>query len=310
MSKKLIVELLLLLTIFVWGINVPIMKVGLMHLSPMAYNAVRLIVAMIIVWPVFAVSSAYRPMAKEDIRGVLLISLGFYVFQLFFAAGLPKTTAGNASLVLALMPISVAIINRVFNIEKLALQVAAGIVVSVIGVVLIVLGSGKEMSTTLSHMEGALLLLAGLAGNGYYTVFSKGLLQRYSTYQITTYVITISAVLFGIISLPELLALNLKTIPIDAWLSVFYSSAFALCLGNFIWVWAVSKLGSTKCALYNNLSPIFAIIAGCAFLGESFGLLQLAGGIIIFGGLALARGSKDDNSLVKELVQNGQSSSG
>jgi drug/metabolite transporter (DMT)-like permease len=80
---------------------------------------------------------------------------------------------------------------------------------------------------------------------------------------------------------------------LNAWLSTLYSGVFALCFANFLWIWGVGIIGSAKAALYNNLPPVFAVAAGYLLLGESFGLLQLAGAAIIFGGLYLTRTRKN-----------------
>ncbi|VBB07008.1 Hypothetical protein LUCI_2252 [Lucifera butyrica] len=290
LSNRGFVEAILLVTVLIWGINTPAMKVGLLYLPPMAYNALRLLVAMLVFLPVLCSKKHCRPVAKEDKRMILAISLmGFFFFQVFFLAGLPKTSAGNAAMVLALLPVSVALINKFFHLETISRPVVAGIGVSLFGVVLIVLGSGKHMSLAANDLEGALLLLVGLAGNGYYTVFSKKLVDKYSSYQIMAYVMTITALAFAVISLPALTALNWSRIPLPAWLSILYSGVLGLSIGNFLWVWAIGRIGSTKAALYNNLSPVFAIFASWILLGETFGPLQIAGAMIIFSGLYLTR---------------------
>jgi len=71
---------------------------------------------------------------------------------------------------------------------------------------------------------------------------------------------------------------------------VLFSASLALALANFTWIWAVKALGSTRAALYPNLCPFISVLFAWLVLGESFGLLQAAGGAVIFLGLWLARG--------------------
>lgn len=287
------VEFVLLMVAFIWGVNPPVMKIGLLYLAPMPYNSLRMLIAIVISWLFVGVTKTYRPVDRQDVKSLLLISLvGFFVFQLFFTVGVQNTTAGNASLLLGLLPVSVAIINRIYKIESITPQIKAGIAVSLTGVILIVVGSGKEMSLAGNHLRGALMLLIAQFGYGYYTVFSKGLMQKYSAYQVTAYVITISGLLFLLISLPEMLTIQWERIPLSGWLSTLYSGIFALCIGNFLWVWGVGKIGSAKASLFNNLSPVFAIATGYIMLGETFGLLQLFGAFVISAGLYLTRNKK------------------
>lgn len=284
----------LFIVAFIWGINPAIMKIGLLHLAPASYNSLRMLIAIVLGWLLLGLSKSYRPVDRSDIKALLLVSIaGFFVFQLFFTVGVQNTTAGNASLVLGLLPVSVAVINRVCGIEGISLRMAAGIALSLAGVALMVAGSGKDISLAGNHLKGGLMLLAAQAGYGYYTIFSKPLTQKYSAYQVTCYVITISGLLFVIVSIPEMLAIEWAAIPLNAWLSTLYSGVFALCVANFLWIWGVGIIGSAKAALYNNLPPVFAVAAGYILLGEGFGLLQLAGAAVIFGGLYLTRTRKN-----------------
>ncbi len=101
--------------------------------------------------------------------------------------------------------------------------------------------------------------------------------------------VTVSAVLFACIALPDFLAISWGEVPPAAWLSVAYSGVVAMCVGNLLWVWGVGRIGSARTSLFNNVSPVFAVASGYLLLGEEFGLLQLAGAVVIFWGVYRAR---------------------
>lgn len=288
-------ELVLLAVAFLWGINPPVMKVGLLWLPPLLYNTVRMLIALVCAVVALGISRQYRPIEKCDIAKILKVSVvGFFVFQFFFTLGIQRTTAGNASLMLGMLPVWIAIMNKVFKLEEsLSRPVVIGIGLSFAGILLIVWGSGREISLSSDHMTGALLLSAAQVGYAYYTIFSKELAARYSHYQITALIVAVNTVLFALISLPELAEVDWQGVSQGAWLSAAYSGIFAMCIGNFLWIWGVSQLGSAKASLYNNLSPAIAIIVGYLLLGETFGLLQMAGTIVIFLGLYLTRTKKN-----------------
>jgi drug/metabolite transporter (DMT)-like permease len=285
----LFIELVLLSVAFIWGVHPAIVKVGLAAIPFVAYNALRLLLATAVAWAVVFATGRYRPLDRADVLPMLKISLlGFFVFQLCFVAGVDRTTAGNTALIGCLLPVAVAVINRVWRIEPITGRVAAGIAASLAGVAMIVAGTGKEVSLASEHWLGALLLLGAQFGYGFFTVFSRPLAQ-YSAYQVTAYVVTFSAVLFAFIALPDFLALAWREVTPAAWLSVVYSGVFAICAGNFLWVWGVGKIGGARASLYNNISPVFAVVSGYLLLGEGFGLLQLAGAAVIFWGVYRAR---------------------
>ncbi|WP_425058818.1 hypothetical protein SCACP_34740 [Sporomusa carbonis] len=293
------VHLALAFVAFVWGLNPPIMKIGLMYVEPMPYNAIRMVAALAVGWVVLKRMTAWQALQRKDWTSLIVSSLGFFFFQIFFTEGVQITTAGNASIILACLPVSVAIINHIHRFERTSMAVAIGILVSLAGVAVMVAGTGKEISLAEGHVTGALLLLTAQLSYGYYTVYSRLLTNIYSPYQITAYILLISTGLFLFISLPSVLAVDWHSIPWPGWASILYSGLFPLCLGNCLWIWGAGILGSTKASLYNNLPPVFSVAIGYLFLGETFGWLQFVGAITILAGLYITR-SKGTLSPPKE----------
>jgi len=125
-----------------------------------------MMIALVCAIVVLLISKQYRPVEKRDIFKILKVSiLGFFVFQFFFTLGIQRTSAGNASLILGMLPVWVAILNRIFKLEEvLSKSVIIGIGMSFAGILLIVLGSEREMSFSSEHMMGVLLLSAAQIG--------------------------------------------------------------------------------------------------------------------------------------------------
>ena len=293
MKPVLHAEIALFTVALIWGLNVPIMKVGLAWLPPLLYNTVRMFFTCLFALAMLRLAGRYQPFDKKDWLPLLKISIcGFFVFQIFFTYGINRTTAGNAALLLGMLPVWVAILNRVCGMEELSRRVVVGIVLSFAGIMLIVLGSGRELSLAGDHLTGALLLMAAQIGYAYFTVFSKGFSGRYSHYQVTAFVVSVNTLLFLLIGLPDIVAADWGDVPAAGWFSILYSACFAMGIGNILWIWGVSQVGSSKASLYNNIAPAFAILGGYVILGETFGLLQAAGAGVTFTGLYLTRTGK------------------
>lgn len=290
-SKKVkYIELILFVIVVIWGLNTPVMKIGLNAISPLVYNAFRLALAATITLIAMLLTGRYKPMPAKDIKQIAAISVfGIFFNQVFIILGMERTTAGNAALVMAILPVMVALINRLLKIEPISRRMALGIVVSLSGVVFIVLGSDKEISLSGPHLIGATLVMIGQFCYAYYTVLFRQLTYAYSTYQIIATVMTISAILFGLVALPDLMSIQWSAISATAWYSIVFSSTLALSLANFVWIWAVGILGSTKASLYPNLCPVFAIAFAWFFMGETLGFLQAVGAGVTFLGLFLTR---------------------
>ena len=284
-------EPVLLFVAFVWGSNPPVIKWSLAYIDPMAFNALRMLIACLVSGLFFFFVKPPRPIERADWPALIKLSaFGFFLFQFFLTLGVTRTTAGNASLMLGMLPVSVAIINAVSGQEPITRRTVLSIAITLSGVCLIVTGSGSKISLSGDHLIGAGLLLCAQCAYGYYTVFSRPLTAKYSSLQINASVFAATTVLFVLIALPSLLASDWQRLTWPAWAGAIYSGIFPLSLGNTLWVWGVGVIGSARASLFNNLAPVFAILIAYLLLGEAFGLIQALGAAIIYIGLRI--GSK------------------
>lgn len=49
---------------------------------------------------------------------------------------------------------------------------------------------------------------------------------------------------------------------------MFFSGVLALCLCNFLWIWGTGVIGTARVAIFNNVSPVFAVATAYFLLGE------------------------------------------
>lgn len=132
------------------------------------------------------------------------------------------------------------------------------------------------------------MLWAAQFAFAYYTIFSKPLFQKYSVYQITTYVFTVSAILFMIFCFKDVMKISWTQVSFEGWASILYSSIGGMCIGNSLWSYGVKKIGSAKAAVYLNLQPVFTIIVSRIFLNETFSSIQSIGAMAILAGVYIA----------------------
>jgi drug/metabolite transporter (DMT)-like permease len=288
--KTLLAECMLLLVALMWGMNPPIIKLGLQSISPQPYNVARMVVGSVVALLALWMSGSYRRMTRKDVWVLLRASIfGFFAFQLLFTEGIHRTTSGNAAFMGCLLPVYVLLLNRFYGFDKINRAVVISIVCSIVGIVLIVLGAGRELSLAGNHLVGALLLLGAQAGYAYYTVFSRELIDRYSTYQVTAFLMVVTTVLLLAVSLPTMRDVAWSELPLPAWGSIIFSGVFGLCLANFLWIWGAGVIGTARASVFNNLTPVFAVVVAYFLLGETFGALQAVGAAFVFGGVYFTR---------------------
>ena len=67
------------------------------------------------------------------------------------------------------------------------------------------------------------------------------------------------------------------------------SSLLALAFSYMIWYTAVQRIGSSRTAIYSNLTPIVAMIVAAIWLGEPIGAPQIIGAVTILSGVFITR---------------------
>src|SRR5688500_16104013 len=139
-------HLLLLLMVAVWGANYSLIKVVLHELPPPVFNALRLVVASAVFLVLLALTARTRPTRREWTQ---LAGAGLYgpsLYQPPVLNGMSRTSVANASLIIGLVPMVVALTNAALGLERLSRADWIGIAVSVDGMYC-VLGLDAEMST-------------------------------------------------------------------------------------------------------------------------------------------------------------------
>lgn len=286
------IDVMLIGMSFVWGINFSVVKTALTDLSPLSFNSLRFGLASLFILTLLWVLERDISFRREDVgRLVLLGLIGNTVYQLLFIHGIARTTASNSSLMLATMPIFVALLSSALGVERVERKVWYSVILSFIGIFLIVQGAGRTLAMTDQSWIGDLLVLAATICWSTYTVLSKPLLQRYTPLKLTTLTMVMGTPPLVLVSIPSLREQNWSSVSLQGWLSLTYSFCFAIALGYVVWYTAVRRIGSARTALYENLITVIAVTVAWLFLSEGMTLLQVLGAALVLTSLYLARRS-------------------
>jgi drug/metabolite transporter (DMT)-like permease len=74
-----------------------------------------------------------------------------------------------------------------------------------------------------------------------------------------------------------------------AWLGFAYAVVGPLFLTNILWFTAIDRVGPSRASLFANLQPFLAVFFAVLLLGDTLRGLELAGGLLVFAGIALER---------------------
>lgn len=283
---------LLLLTVLFWGINFSVVKFALAEIPPLVFNGFRFLVAsstMLILARATGHRLKFQRRHLPYLIGLGILGNTFY--QLFFIFGIANTTADNSALILATVPVWVALFGTVAGMERVMRQGWLGITLSLGGIVLIILGSDRQAELHFggATLRGNILILMCTFCWSAYTLAMRPLTRHYPSAAITSVSTSIGSIPLVLLATPLLGKFDWADVSSSAWAALVLSGVFGLALAYFFWNNGVSRLGSARTSLYSNLVPPVALLAAWLGLGETLTPLQWLGGLLALVGVALAR---------------------
>jgi drug/metabolite transporter (DMT)-like permease len=282
-------DLLLLLMAMLWGGNFFALQYGASSVAPLAFNAARMTVGAIALTLVilFGVREPW-PSRADTLRLLGCGVIGNGLYQLLFMLGLARARSGSASLILAASPAVLAVIGWALGTEKVTRFLGLGILLSMSGVLLVLLGDNVAASRNGSWVGSALLSAAVLAWAAYVTLL-RPLTQRVGGAQLSLITLIGGLVPLALIASRDLVSTDWAALTFRTWAAMLYSGVGAIVLAYLIYYHGLKKIGPTRTSMYANLQPFVAIMVAWQLQNDRPTLWQIMGFLCITGGLLLAR---------------------
>jgi drug/metabolite transporter (DMT)-like permease len=290
--KFTLVDLLLLLMVLFWGANISIIKVALRHFHPAVFNCFRFVIASLCMLVLYR-KVFQDPVDRRELGWLLLLGvLGNTVYQFLFIGGVNYTFVSHTSILLGTSPIFTAGLSNILGHEKIGKKTWFGILLSFLGMVLLVFGTGELRAGNLRTLVGDLFIVVASFMWSIYTTFSRKVVSEYSSQHYLLYTMLFGTIFLIPFSIPYFYKQNWTILGAHDWAALFYSALLALVFGYSAWYYSVQRIGSTRTAVYANLTPVAGLAIGMIFLGERLSLLQWIGAVVILTGLILIRVSR------------------
>jgi len=284
------IDLMLLLMTIIWGANFSAIKYSLEDLLPLSFNGLRFALASLTLLTIALASGINLRVSRGD--GWRLFGLGLLanaIYQSIFITGMAHTRTGNAALIVATSPLFIAVISRIRKQEYFTRWGLVGLMLALAGIVMVILSGQSAVQFGETIVGDCLLVLSTICWS-FYTVWAKRLVNLYGAMKATTIMMIMGTPVFLVICAPSLIKQDWTRVRPESWAGVVYSALFAIALAHFIWNYAVRKIGSTRTAIYSNITPVTAMIIAWIVLGERPTAGQITGAAIIFLGLYMVRG--------------------
>ena len=191
-------------------------------------------------------------------------------------------------MIIALVPVAVAIMARIFLQEKLQPLQVVSILASVLGVLVIVLGQGGvEVG---EQRWGLIALLLAVISAGAYSILSKKSSAKFNPWEITFIMMWSGTIIFNGLGLAQgfwtgsimdfLRPLSVRSVQGAVLYLGILSSIGAFVLYNYM----ISKLSVARTAPFTNLVTLVSVLAGVLFRGEPISWkVGIGVALILFG---------------------------
>ncbi|MCL6415963.1 EamA family transporter [Aestuariirhabdus sp. Z084] len=211
---------------------------------------------------------------------------GIFCYNLFFFKGLELIEASRAAIIIASNPVVIAVIAALLFAERLGIQKALGVLISLAGtLVTITRGELSNLQGTLGWGE----LFIGISVLSWvtYSLVGKRVLGGLSPLVSVCYSTLIGTLLLAPPALHEGVINQLAQFSVLQWGCLFYLGFFGTVLG-FIWYYqGIQQVGALRAGLFINLVPIAATLLSVLILKEQPGWSLLLGLLMVSGGVLL-----------------------
>jgi drug/metabolite transporter (DMT)-like permease len=239
-------------------------------------------------------NSSRRAVLKQAATWRLILPLGLagiVANQFFFAAGIELTSPSHSALVHALVPVFVLLIGWLFLREPTRPVKLAGVLLAIAGASYVALTmKAEERDQTL---RGDLLTFAGAVSFAAYIVLGRNVLRKMDSLTAVTAAFIVSVPF----SLPFFawgaIRQNWGAVSVEAWTALGYMIVAATFICYTLHMYALSKIGPLRIAIFTNLQPILGTLIAQGFGKDRLTADFAACAVVVIAGVAMVQFTRD-----------------
>jgi len=289
----------LVLAMALWGSSFVALKVAFAELPPLWVIFARMALGSLVflgAWR-WRGRMAYRAGDWKYLLGLAVCEPCLYF--IFEALALQNTSASQAGMITALLPLLVAVGAFIFLRERISHANLAGFVLAVLGAVWLSLASEADVHAPSPLLGNFFEFLAMLCAMGYVLIL-KFLSERYSAFLLTAMQAFVGALFF--LPVAAWSAPLPTTISLTGLVAVVYLGVLITVGAYGLYNFAVSRLPASQATAFVNLIPFFTLLIAALTLGERLNVQQLLAAGLVFAGVALSQWHAPEKPVVAGVL--------
>lgn len=276
--------------ITLWGISyIWTDKLIALNIPVFYFVFVRILLAGVVLFLLNAAAGRIKRIQKKDLPKFLLLAF-FEPFIYFICEsyGLKETGSPTLSaMIIATIPIFSIGAGMIFFKEKINLVNVAGILMSLVGIILVVMSKGALGE---NFIFGIILLLIAVISEVGHASVTKSLSGNYSSQIIVMYQFLIGSIyLFPLFLFKGLDNYSADYMKMEVWYPIICLSVLCSSLAFSLWVSTIKSLGVAKSSIFSALIPVAAAIVAWILGHEDLSARQFAGIAISTVGVILSQ---------------------
>ena len=281
----------LMLTSLLWGSSFVFTRYLFLtepRLTPVMVITLRLVLATLFLCPVVCGMGRWERIRKEDcIFFLLLALLEPFLYFLCENNGLRRVPGGLSSIIIATIPIFVPFGLYAAYREKLHWLNWVGLLLSLGGVMLMIIGKGDGTKVSL---QGILYLVFAVVTAVIYSVILVKMVNKYRPYTLTLY-----TNLFGLVYfLPLFFCGHFSTlmhlrVTAGMWGALLCLGIGCSVLAYILFNFGVRAVGAARASVFNNIIPLFTLFFAVMIGQEGITWQKLAGMVVTVAGVCIAQ---------------------
>ena len=263
LSRKDLV-LLALLTLF-WGLNWPVMKIGVRDFPPLTFRTISMLGGLVVIWLAARAQGASLAIPAGARMTVIRLAIpNMLIWHSMIIIGVKLLSSGRAAILGYTMPAWAVLSGLIFFGDRISRSALVGIALAMSGALLLL---SSEFSRLSGQPVGTVLALIAAAGWGFGTVLMKRTQLDMPTISLTFWMLSFTTVIMAMLALifeyPEIRMPH----PIE-WAAIIYNSAIIFGFAHVVWFRLARILPPVASSLSVMFIPVLGTFSGAWILGE------------------------------------------
>jgi drug/metabolite transporter (DMT)-like permease len=263
LSRKDLV-LLALLTLF-WGLNWPVMKIGVRDFPPLTFRTISMLGGLAVIWLAARAQGASLAIPAGARMTVIRLAIpNMLIWHSMIIIGVKLLSSGRAAILGYTMPAWAVLSGLIFFGDRISRSALIGIALAISGALLLL---SSEFSRLSGQPVGTVLALIAAAGWGFGTVLMKRTQLDMPTISLTFWMLSFTTVIMAMLALIfEYPAIRMPH-PIE-WAAIIYNSAIIFGFAHVVWFRLARILPPVASSLSVMFIPVLGTFSGAWILGE------------------------------------------